>query len=86
MPLRARAVDKALRGGPLTARQKEAVKLILSSGERIAALEAVKPDKATERETSLDRDRSSGRERERSTSQERERSRAPKSVDRDIGL
>ena len=29
-PMRARAVDKALRGGPLTAGQKEAVKLIVS--------------------------------------------------------
>ena len=33
-PMRARAVDKALRGGPLTEGQKEAVKLILSSDDR----------------------------------------------------
>ena len=38
-PMRARAVDKALRGGPLTAGQKEAVKLILSSGDRTVGVQ-----------------------------------------------
>ncbi len=38
-PMRARAVDKALRGGPLTAGQKEAVKLILSSDDRTVGVQ-----------------------------------------------
>ena len=38
-PMRARAVDKALRGGPLTAGQKAAVKLILSSGDRTVGVQ-----------------------------------------------
>ena len=39
VPMRARAVDKALRGGPLTAGQKEAVKLILSSEDRTVGVQ-----------------------------------------------
>ena len=39
VPMRARAVDKALRGGPLTAGQKEAVKLILSSDDRTVGVQ-----------------------------------------------
>ncbi len=38
-PMRARAVDKALRGGPLTAGQKEAVKLILSARDRTVGVQ-----------------------------------------------
>ncbi len=38
-PMRARAVDKAVRGGPLTAGQKEAVKLILSSEDRTVGVQ-----------------------------------------------
>ncbi len=38
-PMRARAVDKALRGGPLTHGQKEAVKLILSSDDRTVGVQ-----------------------------------------------
>ena len=38
-PMRARAVDKALRGGPLTAGQKEAVKLILASKDRMVGVQ-----------------------------------------------
>ena len=38
-PMRARAVDKALRGGPLTHGQKEAVKLILASGDRTVGVQ-----------------------------------------------
>ena len=38
-PMRARAVDKALRGGPLTAGQKEAVKLVLASNDRTVGVQ-----------------------------------------------
>ena len=38
-PMRARAVDKALRGGPLTHGQKEAVKLILASNDRTVGVQ-----------------------------------------------
>ena len=38
-PMRGRAVDKALRGGPLTAGQKEAVKLILSAKDRTVGVQ-----------------------------------------------
>ena len=37
--MRVRAVDKALRNGPLTHGQKEAVKLILSSGDRVVGVQ-----------------------------------------------
>ncbi len=39
VPMRGRAVDKALRGGPLTAGQGEAVKLILSSDDRTVGVQ-----------------------------------------------
>ena len=39
MPMRARAVDKALRNGPLTEGQKAAVKLILASGDRVVGVQ-----------------------------------------------
>ena len=38
-PMRARAVDKALRNGPLTEGQKAAVKLILSEGDRVVGVQ-----------------------------------------------
>ena len=38
-PMRARAVDKALRNGPLTEGQKSAVKLILASGDRTVGVQ-----------------------------------------------
>ena len=38
-PMRARAVDKALRNGPLTEGQKAAVKLILASGDRTVGVQ-----------------------------------------------
>ena len=38
-PMRARAVDKALRGGPLSHGQKEAVRLILSSDDRTVGVQ-----------------------------------------------
>ena len=38
-PMRARAVDKALRNGPLTAGQKQAVKLILSDKDRVIGVQ-----------------------------------------------
>ncbi len=39
VPMRTRAVDKALRNGPLTQGQKEAVKLILSSNDRVVGVQ-----------------------------------------------
>ena len=39
VPMRSRAVDKALRNGPLTQGQKEAVKLILSSNDRVVGVQ-----------------------------------------------
>ena len=38
-PMRARAVDKALRNGPLTDGQKAAVKLVLSEGDRVVGVQ-----------------------------------------------
>ena len=38
-PMRTRAVDKALRGGPLTEGQKAAVKLILASDDRVVGVQ-----------------------------------------------
>ena len=38
-PMRGRAVDKALRNGPLTAGQKDAVKLILSGRDRVVGVQ-----------------------------------------------
>ena len=40
-PMRGRAVDKALRNGPLTAGQKEAVKLILSEKDRVVGVQGL---------------------------------------------
>ena len=61
-----------------------------ATGERIAALEAVGPDKTKGRETPLGEDRSSGRERDTPRGRDRapgmERDRAAKSVDRGLGL
>ena len=64
------------------------------TGERIAALEAVEPERAKGREGGLDAERSAGRDNDASESRERERTsepdmenaRTPKSVDRDLGL
>ena len=39
VPMRGRAVDKALRNGPLTHGQKEAVKLILSTDDRVVGVQ-----------------------------------------------
>ena len=39
VPMRGRAVDKALRNGPLTAGQKDAVKLILSDKDRVVGVQ-----------------------------------------------
>ena len=65
-----------------------------ATGERIAALEAVEPERAKGREAGLDADRSAGRDGGGSESRQPERSsgadlgepRTPKSVDRDLGL
>ena len=64
------------------------------TGERIAALEAVEPDKAKAREAAMDEGRSMGRENSEPGSKERDRTTQPgmervsalKSVDRDLGL
>ena len=64
------------------------------TGERIAALEAVEPDKAQGREAGVDAGRSVEREGVASESEQRDRapapameqSRAPKGLDRDLGL
>ena len=64
------------------------------TGERIAALEAVKPERAKGRVAGLDADRSTGldgavwesRQPERTSGPDMEKARAPKSVDRDLGL
>ena len=69
-------------------------RLEMVTGERIAALEAVGEDKAKGREAGLEAGRSAGGERDASESPERERTpepdmekaRAPKSVDRELGL
>ena len=66
----------------------------VATGERIAALEAVEPERAKGREAGLDSVGSSGRESDASVSEERERTpepdmekaREPKAVDRDLGL
>ena len=64
------------------------------TGERIAALEAVEPERAKDRAAGVDADRSAGRESgsgesrqpERSSGPDMEEARTPKSVDRDLGL
>ena len=64
------------------------------TGERIAALEAVKPERAKGRVAGLDADRSTGldgaalesRQPKRISGPDMEKARAPKSVDRDLGL
>ena len=65
-----------------------------ATGERIAALEAVGPEKAKGQEAGLEAGRSAGRESGASVSRERDRTpepeiegiRAPKGMDRDLGL
>ena len=62
------------------------------TGERIAALEAVEPERVKGREAGLDAGRGLGREDDTSGSRDRtpepamEQSRAPKGLDRDLGL
>ena len=56
------------------------------TGERIAALEAVEPERAKPREAGLEMDRSAGRESDPSLSRESERTPEPKSVDRGLSL
>ena len=57
-----------------------------ATGKRIAALEAVVPEKAKDREAGLGAGQSVGREGGVSSSQERERTPAPKSLDRGMSL
>ena len=85
-----RARDRA----ELVTDDKAALKEQLESatGERIAALEAVEPDRAKGRETSRGEDRGLGREQDTSGARGRdktpgmERDGAPKGVDRGLGL
>ena len=64
------------------------------TGERIAALEAVEPERAKGREAGLDAGKGAGgedgaplsREQERTPAPEKEQARTPKSVDREFGL
>lgn len=62
------------------------------TGERIAALEAVEPERARGREAGLDRDctmdpvRDSSEPRDRGPEPDTEKTRAPKSVDRNLAL
>ena len=87
-----RARDKA----ELVTDDRAALKeqLEAATGERIAALEAIEPDKAKGREAGLEAGLSAGRESGASTSRERDRSRKPelessrepKGVDRGLGL
>ena len=64
------------------------------TGERIAALEAVEPERAKDRAAGLDAERSAGRDGgasdsrqpERSSGPDMEEARTPKSVDRGLGL
>ena len=87
-----RARDRAV----LVTDDRDALKERLEAvtGERIAALEAVGPEREKEREAGLDRGRgveredgaSATRDRDRSRAQVPEPVRAPKSLDRDLGL
>ena len=87
-----RARDKA----ELVTDDKEALReqLEAATGERIAALEAVEPEKAKGRESGLNVDRSPSpegdasvsRETERTSAPEMEQARAPKTLDRGLGL
>ena len=87
-----RARDKA----ELVTDDKAALReqLEAATGERIAALEAVEPEKAKGREAGLETGRSSGdeggasvsKESGRSSASEMEQARAPKSLDRDLSL
>ena len=64
------------------------------TGERIAALEAVEPERAKDRAAGLDADRSTGRgggasesrQPERRSEPEMEKAYTPKSLDRELGL
>ena len=85
-----RARDRA----ELVTDDREALKkqLEAATGERIAALEAVEPERtkgqAAELDASRDRDRSSDRagQRERTSGPRVEKGRAPESLDRGFGL
>ena len=63
-----------------------------ATGERMAALEAIEPERtkgrAAEPDSGRDKDRSSDRatSREQTSGPEMEKARAPKSIDRGLGL
>ena len=81
-------------GAELVTDDREALREQLEAvtGERSAALEAVEPESAKGREAGVDAGRSAeseggaSRSRERHEATEMERSRAPKGLDRDLGL
>ena len=89
-------ISRARDRGELVTDDKAALRETLEAvtGERIAALEAVEPERAKDRAAGLDADRSAGRDggasdwrqAERSSGPDMEEARTPKSVDRDLGL
>ncbi len=85
-----RARDKAEQVTDDKAALKEQIEAV--TGERIAALEAVEPERAKGREAGLEAGRSAGREIDGAASRERdkvpgmERDGAAKGVDRGLGL
>ena len=89
-------ISRARERAELVTDDKVALKeqLEAATGERIAALEAVEPERVKDHAAGLDADRSAGRESgsgesrqpERSSGPDMEEARTPKSVDRDLGL
>ncbi len=86
-------ISRARHRAELVTDDREALKerLEAATGERIAALEAVAPERAKGREAGLDAERSAGRDggtsvpQEPNKAPEPERLSAPKSVERDLG-
>ena len=81
-------ISRARNRAELVTDDRAAVKeqLEAATGERIAALEAVEPERAKGRDAALDADRSVGPSGGSPTSREAERTREPKSFDRGLGL
>ena len=81
-------ISRARHRAELVTDDREALRerLEAATGERIAALEAIGPDNAMDREAGLDEGRSAGGESSISVSREPERRSEPKSVDRGLSL
>ena len=89
-------ISRARERAELVTDDKAALKeqLEAAAGERIAALEAIEPDKAKGQDVGLEVGRSANRESDASALQERDKSpqsemetsREPKGVDRELGL